>query len=599
MQIIPKKSSLVNQTIIYILDNSGNILIITSISSYSVSFTSKIIKFSLSSNFAKIALVTESLNVMVCKYDLSEIIYEKQVSTEYLENFNDICWIGEVVPALCFAGGVILAVEDSDDQPTIFFETNDLSVGFTSIDSSFIITSSEAYFLRYIPQEIVKVFISHIPNPSSLLLEIYENRFSDPPIQQLNRINAREASKNLLRAAEYVTELENQLLLVNASKFALTYINRKSDGGCCEIFKAISRLRILNYCNRIANIPITSQQIKFLGNEIFIERLMNRQLHFIAIEISNILKLPIEHIVNDYTNNVIETVPNDLACFNSLTEQSNISYYYAAVSSYKNGRLELALNFIEMEQKHSLKADFYSLIGEYKESFENAILSYDNSVIFNVVKNAFANDSQIDLINELIISNETICRFLLENFDKFDDIERVSKILNLIPNSSLHKDIKQRFEIRKNKNSPVLESLKSFQPENNSINENLRRLITNGKVDDAYALAKEYKISLRNVYVIEMKVYAKQRKWNSLIAVTLNNRKDKELCALCIELMFCANEKMAVELFLNEMEKVDQKRALKLRKQVENNEFGVESLAGKNSYARNMFSSKIFKLMKR
>lgn len=609
MFVIPKKNSKLKMTILYILDNSGILKIISKDFGYDIKLNKKILNVGLSENYNFLAFIDEDLKVSVGTFDLSNIIYEKETQPSEFEKVINICWIGDMFPVVCFVGGVAAIINDSEGLTFWPIESdNDASFGFTDCDSCFISTCRQNYILKYLPQNVTEIFTSYnIFDSGSFLINIYSNRKNEPAIQQLGKINIEEAVKEILNAVEYISDQSAQSLLLNSVCFGLSYRRQLNLNNL--FIESLSRLRILNYIHSTTGIPITNKQIYSIGINSVIERLMNREFHFVAVKISSLIGKPFNYIINDYIDLVIRTVSNDSTCFKLLSENKNIDYYYAALSAINAGRESLALELCSLEPIFSKKAKIYAKLNYWKEAFQNIVLCCDTSALYEVLIQALSQKDQ-DLICPAITSSEISCRFLMDNLNLIDRnyIEKVFKEIKINFN---YYDVRLRYNIKNNPNFICFESLlplKNFQTYVNSqnsqamvgptLNETIRRLIFNLKEEEAYKLAESCGLSKRNVMILSIKYYAKQKQWDKLNQIA-SDKKNKDLWSLILELI-SANTKdnKIINEFLNTISNIDLKKSQAFRNQLDNNEYTPSMLLQKNSYNSNLFSSSLFHRIK-
>ncbi|OHT15465.1 hypothetical protein TRFO_14084 [Tritrichomonas foetus] len=634
--VLPPEISPTGQSIVYILDQSGKLLMATEKQCFTIGFESEITNIAPSASFSKIALLTSDFNIIVTSYDLQELFYKRQVENTGYLSVTNLSWVGDTSPVVCFKGAVILVNDDSTGQAMWTLDSeDDFAFGFTDSDSCLICTSGPTYRLKNVPRNIFNIFdtssdpdylignlgddfdthlrrssyheITSNTNHARRLCETFDKRLETPPIQAVTAIGPNDiisqAAKDCLEAAEYFEDSNIQDFFLNVACFAFTYM-----GNTTALFESVTRIKILNMVRKIANIPTTSTQVFDIGIDSLIMRLMNRELHFIAMDIAHILHKPTTSIQKQYVDRAMKTILDDNICFNTINDHKDIDFGYAAVSAAQNKRQKLALEFCKLEPHFSRKAIIFAQIGEWAEALRHADAACDSSALFNALVILF-DSPEIENVNLAVSQSEVASMYIVNNYGFVDSV-RTQTILQMIDPKSIFEDAKFRAQLWENEVPTCLQSalkpqikleecqkpvaIKKNDPSivGKSFNDTIRQLLSIAEDQLAFDFAKSVGIPKVNVAVLGIQHLSRLGRWNRLKMFILH-KEWSSLWPFVIEIALSkCNEEFAMQ-FAEEVATREHNRDL--INQLQSGAFGVSNLATKPSYQKKLFRKSFFK----
>ncbi|RKP16669.1 hypothetical protein ROZALSC1DRAFT_31443, partial [Rozella allomycis CSF55] len=353
--------------------------------------------------------------------------------------------------------------------------------------------------------------------PSALLCDAYEN--FEKQLGKTDEIirtilpNLTEAVDECIEAALHDMDVDSQAKLLKSASFGKSYLetyNHSKFVKACQVIRILHNLR-----NEDVGMFMTFTQYDSCGFGNIIERLIERNLHLMAIKISQFIKHPVDKIVMDWACQKINCNDEDHQVYNTIvsklsqTPLSGISYSEIAKIAFSKGKVNLAVLLLDHESNLCEQIPLLLSMNKDKLALEKALNSLDADLIYLVIFHAKINNSLSNFLN--IINSLPLAGRLLENFYKetdydllkdyyYQDDQRWNSAMLLIEESYNCAEVKERIAKLKSALS-IIRQDKSISFQTKIINNFIKLLLFQNQIDADFNHASIVGLSLHDTLV--------------------------------------------------------------------------------------------------
>ena len=594
--ISPKNFNDIN-ILIFIVTFEGNYIIANHEQFYEVKLSIPLIAASINYSNDKIALLQEDMKLIITNINLNQIYYEYIIDMS-LNEFLTLNWAGNYLPIVCSSDTVLICPEESSHQSSHI--VNSSPILFNQCDSLFILTSSGSSRILIIPNYISELFSNKFTKLPNLLCQIFDNRLKFPFFEQLNKLNTdieliNQSIEIILDAAEFIEDKGSQQFFLNCVCFLHTYYF-KGEGNLLN--KHLFKIKVLNLLREKTYMPITSFQLNEISFLNIIERLCNRNMHLLAVEIAKLTNSNLNFISSSFSKYIIKNNFEDEKVLSILTSYDFIDFSTSSNIALNYNRESLAKLLLNYEKSLSQKAKLFAKMEQWVEAINFASNTCDLNTLFDVLNNSLKS-SLIDNVNSAIAQNPNAL-FLLINFYYLISSNRFKDILNLIPINSSFYYVNSIYYLIESNNYISFSSLQNLKELNDiqkdivenignrtliglSLNETIMKLIELDLIQIVKGLIKKCQIDQKKFTLLRIHSLCRSNKWISLNKYG-SKKKRKSFWPLIIE--FClkyGNQENALS-FIEEVGVIDPKFKNNYIQQVKNNQLGINNLFNKKSY---------------
>ncbi|KAI8834303.1 Vps16, N-terminal region-domain-containing protein [Chytridium lagenaria] len=340
------------------------------------------------------------------------------VSTDFQRNLAEFSTSSKSLPlniAWCGSDSVILHWHDIVLVIGPFGDWIKYSVDgevclFSEVDGIRLISRDRVSFLQRVPEPVESVFKVGSTTPGAFLYDAHDHFERKSPRADENvrsiRTSMQEAVEACLEAAlnEFDTTQQKQLLKESkAASFGKAYLSAYQSA---RFVKTCELLRVLNWArSESIGIPITFSQYLQLGPEIFVNRLLSRNLHQLAFDSCKLLNLPSEKVAIDWACKKVER-----GCSKAVAKKA-----------YTSGFTKLAIQLLEHETNPSYQVPLLLSMEEDENALRKSIESGDSDMVFTVLLHLKRKHPIAEFFR--LLHGKSLAIALLEKFAKEHDVQ--------------------------------------------------------------------------------------------------------------------------------------------------------------------------------
>eukprot|EP00040_Diaphanoeca_grandis_P031802 m.191021 g.191021 ORF g.191021 m.191021 type:complete len:861 (-) comp32419_c1_seq1:81-2663(-) len=275
----------------------------------------------------------------------------------------------------------------------------------TEIDGLRVIGEDHHEFIQAVPGAVEVIFqlgLAYHQEPGQMLYmarQGFEQRdpMADDLIRQIKDMDGDglyEAIEKCIEAAGHEFEPSRQRSLLRAARFGMDFVdsNPASFKRMCKALRVLYHLRDYHVA-----IHLTYEQFKVLGTKVVIDRLINRNRHWLAAEICKYLKIDgikgsNRVLVHWATQMVREDKSDDIVArtvIEKLDGVQGVSYAEIARAAMMESKQELAVQLLQCEPKFSDQVPLLLGMQEDSLALEKAVASGDTGLIQFVLLNLY------------------------------------------------------------------------------------------------------------------------------------------------------------------------------------------------------------------
>ncbi|KAH8829053.1 vacuolar assembling/sorting protein VPS16 [Flagelloscypha sp. PMI_526] len=354
-----------------------------------------------SPNGKLLALLTYNGTLWVVSSDFQRSIteYETSTTTGAEGPIKQVEWCGNDAIIVAWENLVLLVGPYSD---TLLFPYSTATFVISERDGIRIMSQDLCDFVQKVPASLLSVFRYGSTSPAAILYDAWES-FSkrqpkaDESIRSI-KPDLVKAVDLCIAAAGHEWEPNWQRKLLNAAKFGRGYLDRYDP---TDFIKMGQDLKVLNAVRFFEiGIPLSYDQYLQATPSHLISRLLSRNLHLLALRISNYLGLKSDVVLKHWAGAKImkskasvsetDSTADDEVCklivdkFEQLGG-SDFSYADIAKRAWEVGRIGLATKLLDFETKASDQVPLLLQMKEDRLALAKAVDSGDTDLIYQVL----------------------------------------------------------------------------------------------------------------------------------------------------------------------------------------------------------------------
>lgn len=361
-------------------------------------------KMAVSMNGKFLAVFTHDGRLLVIPTDFSKIIFEYNCESALPP--EQIAWCG-LDSVLLYWDEMLLMVGPLGEPVRYLYD--EPIVLIPECDGVRILSNSTMEFLQRVPDSTVSIFQIGSTEPGSILYDALDHfdRHSAKADENLRMVRSKlpEAIEACIDAAGHEFDVSRQRTLLRAASYGRAFCNQFPRDRFQEMCKT---LRVLNAVrNHEIGIPLSIQQYKLLTAPVLIGRLINANLHLLALRISEYLNLNPEVVIMHWASAKISasstTHDNDLLeiLLDKLKLCKSISYAAIAAHADNSGRRKLAAMLVEHEPRSSKQIPLLLSIGEEDTALVKATESGDTDLVYLVLFHIWQKKPALDFFGTI------------------------------------------------------------------------------------------------------------------------------------------------------------------------------------------------------
>ncbi|KAJ1920612.1 Vacuolar protein [Mycoemilia scoparia] len=521
--------------------------------------------------FSKIAISPNGRLVALCtSFGLIQVVssnFEKSFSESTPMDIppNDAVWCGTDAVVAAYDSFAALIGPFGD---ILSFEYDSRIFLVQEMDGVRIFTNTEHDFLYKVPESSKSIFQIGSTSPGALLYDAYEHLTghsskTDEIVRSIKHDLA-SAVDACIAAAGHESLLEYQQSLLRAASFGKSFITVYNGDKFVDMCRHI---RLLNTFNSYdLGIPITLVQyvsylqsrcmsVSILPLENWIDRLINRNQHLLAIKICDYLDEPRDKIYIHWACSKIRSANEEEdklyhILMEKLSTVGGISYFEIAEAANDNGYSKLAVKLLKHEPKAGNQVPLLLSMNNPSLALEEAIISGDADLVYFVILHLYKTQNLGDFFH-LVSNNIVATRFfekycreqgssILEDFYFQNDAFNKSTELILIENLTerdpnklianlkvihrlLSKNKSHVFEANVTSNEiKLLNEQRKLEQDlgeivvGKTLNETVFTCVMSGQMNKASKIRSEFGMSEKTFYWIKLRGLVQKRDWTEL-----------------------------------------------------------------------------------
>ncbi|KAI9340769.1 Vps16, N-terminal region-domain-containing protein [Zopfochytrium polystomum] len=456
----------------------------------------------------------------------------------------------------------------------------------TEIDGVRIITNDACMFLQRVPAPTEDVFKIGSTSAGAILYDAWDHFGKKSPRAEENIRNISGelaiAVDVCLEAAAHEFDQNRQTTLLKAASFGKGFLDTYDSE---KFVRMCQTIRIMNAMrDHEIGIPLTFTQYLRLTPEVLVNRLVNRNHHYIAIKICDYLKLSKERALVHWACSKIKKPSGDYdsvyrAIVDRLSaEKTTVSFAEIAKTAYQYGHIRLAADLLDHEVKAAYQVPLLMSMERVEQddrALVKAIESGDTDLVYAVILHikrkhpiaeffrllrgkplalslveSYAKQQDILLLKDFYTQDDrrTECAnvMLSDSFEQTIFASRISKLKETI---RLYQEDKERgFEAR-----AIEDQLKLLQAQQAlerdlghrffdlSISETIYRCLMVGQPHRAAKLKSDFKVPEKRFTWLKARSLVEQKNWDLLDKFAKANAKTFSLGSI-VELLIKARE---------------------------------------------------------
>ena len=383
----------------------------------------------------------------------------------------------------------------------------------SEVDGLRIVTNKSIFLISKVSKELYETCFPFSSSPSRKLLNAYKSSCEKSPdcdaiIRQIAN-DLPKAIKTLETSAANLFWLEKnqnknnknqqiQIYLLKAAQFGKCFV-QQGEFNFDRFIDTCKNIRIINNLRNSANEKprfITFNEIKKMKHYDLIKKLIRNQCFYLAFEISKFLELETKQIYEKWAITQIKKMPlsstisDEIRTYeklqNKLKEIENISFIKLAKKSFKYGRNEIGMKFLENEKSLLTKIPQYIELKKWVEALELAFNTMDSNVILTVIDKIFKVEefnNFINIVNKFPKINKDVIYYLKKE-------KRKEELETYLKNKGNYEELffiylEKFFEINNyNERIECIKKLKEYLKKIDSSNSNINLKFYNNYIND-------------------------------------------------------------------------------------------------------------------
>ncbi|OMJ24132.1 Vacuolar protein sorting-associated protein 16-like protein [Smittium culicis] len=401
-QIIPPQNTLSGH--VEVLLSIGNTIITADASESQDQFLQQgpFSHISVSPNGKLVALLQSAGKLQVITSDFQKLYTESYPiqqkndidSTSNSSNrVYDVSWCGNDGVAISYGLFVVLV---GPFGGVVKLEFDSISYLVQEIDSVRIFNLYSHDILSKVSDSMVSVFQAGSTSPAALLYDAYDHlqnqsAKADEIVRNIGP-SLGKAIDTCIEAAGCELNVNFQQSLLKASSFGKTFL---PDHNPTKFVDMCSNLKVLNTVRSdFVGLYITIEQFHSLPINSWILRLLNRNMHFLALKICEYLKISTAEVYIHWAiSKIKQSNKDDDTLYSILTSKlqdiPSLSYVRIAEAARLSGRERLTTKLLQLEPISANKVPLLLAIGSHALSLKESVNSGNVELIYLVILGIF------------------------------------------------------------------------------------------------------------------------------------------------------------------------------------------------------------------
>ncbi|KAJ1660490.1 Vacuolar protein sorting-associated protein 16 [Dispira simplex] len=344
---------------------------------------------SVSPNGKFLALYMADGRIWVVSSDFQRSLSEYRLEPTQTSAPQQLVWCGTDAVCLCVDQTVILVGPFGDH---LRFDYDGAVHLVQEVDGVRVLSNHYCEFYYRIPTATEEVFKIGSTSPAAMLYDAYEYYEQRSPKADENvrtiRPQLHEAVDVLVEAAGEELNFEQQRLLLKAASFGKSFLELYSGNKLVDICRV---LRVLNALREPeVGLPLTFQQFRALAVDEWIDRLIHRRLHLLALRMCQYLKLNPDRVYVHWACTKIKTSTSDedtlyRVILEKLGGKQGLSFAEIAHTASHLGYEKLAAKLLEHEPRAADQVPLLMSMGKDQLALRKAVDSGDTDLIYYVL----------------------------------------------------------------------------------------------------------------------------------------------------------------------------------------------------------------------
>lgn len=496
------------------------------------------------------------------------------VSLQLDQTPSQMAWCGEEAVFLTLDSGTAMLVHTSGESESMF-QPVPLSL-VQECDGVRVICQGFHDLIHRVEDPVRDIYRIASMSPGAILLMASQaftakSHKADEYIRMISGKVDRAVSQ-CVAAAGALFQSPHQKELMKAAKFGNAFLSGKGSGTSTLFYQQCTTLKLLNSVRHYKlGIPLTLPQLNALSRPVLIDRLIQRRLFPLALQVCEFLQLPpaegrsrvLAHwaIYKVETSSTEETeTARQVSQRLGLTP--DISYTDIAEKAAECGKKQLAIQLLEHEVRADRQVPLLLKLGQGAQALRKAIYSGDTDLIYHVILSLQEQHSTADF--HLIMRQDEVGAKLytlyceqyapstqladwLQQEDDFSGMARQTyresystgrvetRLARLVTAQEQFKRAKEEFNLNMTEENHKLIKYQAGLEDklgkmyvNLSLHNTISQLIKDNEVKLADKLRTEFKVSDRKYFWLKLRAFAESGQWSELGALA----RSKKTCPL-------------------------------------------------------------------
>ncbi|KAG9024451.1 hypothetical protein FRB95_011464 [Tulasnella sp. JGI-2019a] len=350
------------------------------------------VKLSVSPNGKWLALLTAANLLWVVSSDFQTSSAEYDCAAEGLGDPRQLVWCGNDAVILAW-DSLVLVVGPSGQALRHFYDSPPFVV--SEMDGVRIVNNEHCDFIQTVPASTEKVFRPVSDDSGAILLDAFDQFEQKSPKADENIRNIRpdlaKAVDTIVEAAGQEIEPYWQRRLLHAAQFGRAFLDMYDPSDFVNMGLSLKVLNAARYYE--IGIPITYTEFMHTGAEHLINRLTTRNLHLLALRISEHLHIKPDGVLRHWAVEKIKrSKPEDedaVVCQTIVDKFRDagraVSYAEIAQKAWESGRASLATMLLNHEPRAADQVPLLLTMKEDTVALTKSIDSGDTDLIYTVL----------------------------------------------------------------------------------------------------------------------------------------------------------------------------------------------------------------------
>ncbi|PVV03007.1 hypothetical protein BB560_002524 [Smittium megazygosporum] len=381
-----------------------------------------------------VALMQKSGKLQVISSDFQKLYSETyptslpsfEKSSVLNPNYNrkmlplDVAWCGNDSVAVSYGTSVFL-IGPFGGSIKFDFDSNAMLV--SEVDGVRILNSQVHDFIQKVPDSLIQVFQIGSTSSAALLYDAYEHlrnesSKADEIVRSIKKSLGNAIDTCIDAAGSEFSESLQQYLL-RAASFGKTFLPEHNPTKFVEM---CTNLRILNTVRGTSiGLAISLEEYLALPPESWIQRLLNRNMYFLALKICEHLSIPSAEVYSQWAISKIQQSRKDEdslyeILLNKLSDVPSLSFIEIAEAARSCAKPKLTTRLLQLEPIAANKVPLLLSIGQYNLSLDEAIKSGNVELVYLVILTSYSELSLGEFFR--LISSNKVASLLFSKYCK-------------------------------------------------------------------------------------------------------------------------------------------------------------------------------------